>query len=95
MHLLNDIVIPHIAAEWRDVAYALEFESSVVKRIERNHSKDVRECCRELFEDWLATSNGKKPKIWKTLITTLNELKDLVSVTQEIIDKLTKIDSTL
>ena len=93
MRDLNHFVIPHIAAKWEDVAYALHYDTPVIDIIKKNHIGDVTGCCKELFEKWLGTRNGKKPKIWKTLITTLEEIDELTSVTQRIIDKLIQMDS--
>ena len=93
MRDLNRFVIPHIAAKWEDVAYALLYEIPVVDTIKKNHTGDATGCCKELFKNWLETSTGKKPKVWKTLITTLEEIDELTSVTQKIIDKLIRMDS--
>ena len=93
MHDLNRFVIPHIAAKWEDVAYALCYKTSAVNIIRKNHIGDVIGCCKELFENWLETGDGKKPKVWKTLITTLEKIDELTSATQEITDKLIQMDS--
>ena len=93
MHDLNRFVIPNVAAKWTDVAYALLCEIPLVESIKRNHTGDVAGCCKELFEKWLTTNNGKKPKIWKTLIYALEEIDELTSVTQKITDRLIQMDS--
>ena len=93
MHDLNRIVVPKVAAEWEKVAYALHYKIPAVQCIRRNHNGDARGCCEELFEDWLTTSNGANPKIWQTLLDTLNEIEELASVTREITDQLIQMDS--
>ena len=84
MHHLINIVIPKVSSKWDDLAYALWYDISTVKRIRKNHGGDAKKCCKELFEDWLSTSTGAVPKIWETLLGRLTEVKDLVSVTEEI-----------
>ena len=71
MHQLNTIVVPNVSADWEEVAYALEYNIQIVRRIKNTHNKDLTKCCKELFEDWLITANGNKPKIWKTLVKAL------------------------
>ena len=93
MHDLIKIVIPKVSSEWDNIAYALWYDVQTVKLIKNNNSGDIKKCCKELFIDWLSTSNGAKPKIWKTLLGRLIEVEDLVSATEEIIEKLIQMDS--
>ena len=93
MHDLNRIVVPKVSAEWEDIAYALEYDIPTVKQIRNKHKENPRKCCKELFEDWLTTDNGAKPKIWQTLINKFEEIEDLHSITDDIIKKLTEMDS--
>ena len=65
MHDLNRIVVQKVSTTWEDIAYALEYEISAVEEISEKHTK---KCCKELFKNWLATSNGVGPKIWQTLL---------------------------
>lgn len=88
---LNKIVVSEVAAEWEDIAYALQYEIPTVRLIRSNH-KDSRKCCKELFEDWLETNNGAEPKTWQTLLNTLKEIKELHVVTESIIEKLIQMD---
>lgn len=90
MHELNKTVIIKVSAEWEDVAYALEYKISTVKHIRNKHNGDPKKCCKELFEDWLTTSNGAKPKIWKTLLDKIKEIDTLDSAAKEITEKLIK-----
>ena len=93
MRDLNKIVVPKVAAEWKDVAFELEYEIFVVKQISGKHKEDPKKCCQELFMDWLETSNGVKPKIWQTLLDKLKEIEELHSITEDIIEKLIQTDS--
>ena len=88
MHDLNRIVVPKVSALWKDVAYALHYKVSTVKSINSNHSGNPTQCCRELFEDWLSTSNGATPKTWRTLLYSLKEIEELAAATKEIIEEL-------
>ena len=84
MILLLKIVIPKIKVDWEDVAYTLHYRIMMVKMIKEKHRGDPKKCCKELFEDWLTTSNGVHPKTWRTLLDRLNELVDLTLATQVI-----------
>ena len=90
MHELNRFVIEDIQANWKDVAYALEFEIRTVKSIDSKHNGDPKKCCQELFTSWLATSHGVSPKIWLVLLEKINEISDLATVRETVLDKLTK-----
>ena len=91
MHHLNKIVVPVVAAEWEDIAYALEYKIPAVKLIEKKHKEDPKKCCKELFKDWLSTDNGVKPKTWQTLIDTLKEVDKLDAVTKDITENLNQM----
>ena len=90
MRCLIKFVIPNVKAHWEDVAYVvLEYDDvSVVKAIERNHQNDVKRCCQELFEDWLTTERGVKPKTWSTLLRQLREVEELTVTIETIKEKL-------
>ena len=90
---LNKIVVPKVSAEWEDIAFALRYDISVVKQISIKHREDPKKCCKELFKDWLVTSNGVKPKIWQTLLNKLENMEELYSITKDIIERLIQIDS--
>ena len=93
MRDLNKIVVPKVSAEWEDIAYELGYEISTVKQIRNKHKENPTKCCKELFEDWLTTNNGAKPKIWQTLLNKLKEVEELTSITEGIIEKLIQMDS--
>ena len=91
MHHLNKIVVSEVAAEWKDIAYALGYKISAVKLIQSKCKEDPKKCCKYLFEDWLSTDNGVKPKTWQTLIDKLKEVDELHSATEEITKKLNQM----
>lgn len=91
MGVLNEIVVPKINAEWEDVAYALRYEISAVESIRTKHNHDPKKCCKELFKDWLITSNGAGPKQWSTLISTLKKVGELAAAREQIIKELVEM----
>ena len=85
MEYLVKHVIPKVKACWEDVAYAaLKYEIQDVKAIRQKHQNNVKKCCQELFEDWLTTEHGIKPKTWSTLLCKLREVEDLSAAAKEI-----------
>ena len=47
-------------------------------------NSSLRECCRELMEDWTTSDNGVQPKTWRKLIDVLSEVDELESVIEDI-----------
>ena len=92
MHDFNTIVVPKVSAQWEDIAFALKYEESTVELISTKHNGNPTKCCKELLRNWLATSNGVKPKTWQTLLKKLEELPELNAVTEEITEKLIQKD---
>ena len=82
-HLIN-IVVPKVAAYWNDVAFNLGFKIPTTEIISAKCNHDPKNCCKELFKQWLSSSEGKSPKIWSTLLTSLKCMKDLQAATEEI-----------
>ena len=81
---LNRYVIPKIAGEWEDLAYALYFDTAKVKFIKINNRGDSRKCCQELFKVWLSTDQGVSPKIWATLLNQLKQIEELAAIEEHI-----------
>ena len=93
MHQLNTIVVPNVSVDWEDVAYALQYDIHIVRRITNTHSGDLTKCCKELFKDWLISNHGKGPRIWQTLLKALKEIEQLAAVTEKIVKDLIEMDS--
>jgi len=93
-HLIN-IVVPRIAAYWRDVAFNLDFSISAVQIISKKFPNDPVSCCKELFEEWLISSEGIEPKIWSTLLTSLKPIKNLRAAIEEIEKELKHVSNTV
>ena len=80
---LTRIVIPRIATEWKDVALSLDYEVHTIMDI-NEHSKDLKECCYNLFLYWLETNCGRSPKSWHTLLSSIREVRNLTTTAEEI-----------
>ena len=86
---VNTIVIPIIMSHWKDVALiSLQYNPSMVERLDKQYTSDGKMCCTRLFDDWLNTENGVSPKTWQTLLTQLNEVEGLADKVKEIIKRL-------
>ena len=86
---VNTIVILNITSHWKDVALiSLQYDASMVERLEKQYTSDSKRCCTKLFEDWLNSENGVSPKTWQTLLTQLNEVTGLADKVKEIIKQL-------
>ena len=77
-------VVPRIAAEWDKVAHYLEFSISSVKIIRQQYRDIPKECCYHLLEEWISTDQGVTPKNWNTLLSVLEQIKELTSAYNEI-----------
>ena len=93
MHQLNTIVVQKVSADWEDLAFALHYDIPVVRRITNTHNGDSTKCCKELFKDWLVTTNGSGPKIWQTLLKALKEVQQLAATTEKVTEELIQMDS--
>ena len=86
---LLKFVVPEIQAQWENIAYiALCYDIQTVNTIWCKHQSNVKKCCQELFEIWLTTGHGVKPKTWSTLIAQLKTVEELTSATEVIENKL-------
>ncbi|XP_065882798.1 uncharacterized protein [Dysidea avara] len=88
---LKKIVIPKIAADWKDVADCLDFDINTIRIIESKHTNDCVKSCEELLRDWLSTNHGKKPKTWTTLLETLHEIDQLATAANDIENELQEL----
>ena len=84
---LIKIVIPKIQAEWEDIAYSLQYDVTAVKAFKED-CHDCNKCCRKLFEDWLGSSHGVKPKTWSKLLERIKAVDSLDVASEDIEKKL-------
>ena len=80
MHLLNNIVIPRIAADWKNVAYSMGYEYNAVKAIEKESHYEIEECCQNLFAKWLK----KCDSTWEALLRYIKDVDNLVAAAEKI-----------
>ena len=91
---LNKIVIPKIMNEWEYIAEAFCYDVPTIESINEKGCRDAKQCCRELFKDWLTTDHGAKvgPKVWSTLLDTLKEVDEIsADVTKDIVTKVKQL----
>ena len=80
---LTKVVIPKIKAEWKDVALSMGYGMHNIKDI-KLESEDFKECCQNLFSDWLETDHGPTPKSWRTLLSKIKQVDSLTTAAEEI-----------
>ena len=89
MWQLNKFVVPLIMAHWEDVAYnSLHYDIPTVDGIGAKHKNDPKKCCQELLKHWLITDSGVGPKIWQTLLKQLEEVPELATSVEKIMEQL-------
>ena len=91
---LNKIIIPKIMNEWEYIAEAFRYDVLTIQTIKERGYGDAKQCCRELFKDWLTTDHGAKvgPKVWSTLLDTLKEIDEIsADVTEDIVTKVKQL----
>ena len=82
---LIEIVIPKIQAQWESLAYCMRYRVEEVKGFKR---EDLKECCKNLFGNWLTTDHGPKPKTYQTLLQHIEKIDELTAVSVVIRKKL-------
>ena len=87
---LINIAIPQLKADWEDVAYNLDYDTTEINGIKASQQKDPKNCCRELLKDWLETNRGVSPKNWFTLLNSIAENKDFTMTVENILKQLEK-----
>ena len=85
-------VIPKIMNHWKDVAlHSLCYDSSMIEEIEKKNPSDPKQCCFDLFKDWLKTEHGVTPKTWETLLTQLRKVEQLADKVDDITKQLSQL----
>ena len=67
MFELMQIVAPNMMAEWESLADCMRYTPADVAAFKKD-ARDLKECCRNLFNNWLSTGHGPKPKTYETLL---------------------------
>lgn len=67
-------IVGTVAVKWTDVAYALEFEDSVVQIIKKDKRHDsCTEACEEMLRQWLDGVVAGQQVTWERLIQALRD----------------------
>ena len=83
MYELNEIVAPKIMGKWEQLAYCMRYEPGEVKAFKKD-TNDLKECCMELFSNWLTTDHGPTPKTYQTILNHIKKVKDLAAASKGI-----------
>ena len=84
------IVFPKIKAEWKYVACSMRYSLLDVKAFDKD-SRDSKECCYNLFSDWLTTDHGITPKTWHKLIEQIKTVDGLQEAAEKIEEEVKKL----
>ena len=78
-----------IAAKWKKLGLALDFETSCLNSIQSTCNHDVEQCCEMMLTQWLDGYVKQLPITWRTLLEALrdahmnqlaDELTDLLDI---------------
>ena len=86
---LIDIVAPRMMAEWESLAYCMRYSPEEVAAIKKN-DKDIKECCTNLFKNWVTTGHDPEPKTYLTLLRHIKMIDNLAAASEEIEKELIK-----
>ena len=77
-----------IKAKLEDLAYSMGYDPATVEAIERESNGKLDKYCRKLFQDWLMTDHGCKPKTWQKLLERIKDISNLVAAAEKISEEL-------
>ena len=80
---LTKIVTPKVMAEWESLAYCMRYTPEEVKAFSKS-SQDLKECCKNLFTNWLTTGHGPKPKTYLTILNHIKKIDNLATASEAI-----------
>ena len=83
MFELTEIVAPKMMAEWESLAYCMRYTPADVAAFSKD-GKNLKECCRNLFYNWVTTGHGPKPKTYQTLLEHIKKIGNLAVASGEI-----------
>ena len=83
MFELIEYVAPKMMAEWESLAFCMRYTTTEVAAFKKD-TKDLKECCRNLFDNWLTTSHGPKPKTYQTLLKHIKKIDNLKAASEAI-----------
>ncbi len=68
---LRDEMSPH----WRETGDLLGLSIARMDGIYTRHLADVRQCCRDVLQDWVKIGSSDYPATWGGLLTLLDDLQ--------------------
>ena len=83
MFELIEIVAPKIKAEWESLAFCMRYTPADVAAFKKD-AKDLKECCGNLFNNWVTTGHGPKPKTYQTLLKHIKKIDNLTAASEAI-----------
>ena len=83
MHELMQIVAPKMMAEWESLAYCMRYTPADVAAFSKD-GKNLKECCRNLFNNWVTTGHDPKPKTYEILLKYIKKIDNLYAASEEI-----------
>ena len=86
---ITKIVIPKIMADWESLAYCMRYTPQEVEAFRRD-SQDLKQCCKNMFVNWLSTAHGPTPKTYQTLLKHIKKIDNLTTASEEIEKELIK-----
>ena len=86
---LTNFVIAKIKAHWEELAYSMRYSVGEVEAI-KGDGKDLYDCCKRLFINWLTTSHGPEPKTYETLLSHIKKIEGLANESEAIEKELIK-----
>ena len=86
---LTKIFIPKIKTHWRNLAYAMGYDSAYTHAFYED-GRNLAERCERLLINWLETDHGPTPKTYQTLLEHIKQIDDLTAASEEIKEKLIK-----
>ncbi len=68
---LRDKMSPH----WREAGELLDLDMERMDGIYTHRLADVRQCCRDVLQDWVRSDSSDYPATWGGLLTLLDDLQ--------------------
>ena len=86
---LKILVVPTVAAKWKQFGIFLGVENVVVDKVKLNYPTDCERACEEMLKLWLTkdTGTGDRPQTWATVIDAM-EMVEFKEQAQALRDRL-------
>ena len=69
-------ILQEISSNWEEAGNLMGLSSNVLDSIEKNYSRSVEQCCRNVFRSWLEGEKGGLiyPVSWEGICTLLEDM---------------------